>query len=116
LFEEIYTHGVVKWWNLELKDKTAEWAAPITGLTVEQIRRVAEGYGNAAPHAISWVGGGPCMQVRGGYNSMACHALNGLVGAVDNVGGTLVSNKEYTGKFPGPDDFLDDIAQKGKKL
>ena len=76
--------------------------------------RVAEGYGNAAPHAISWVGGGPCMQVRGGYSSMACHALNGLVGAVDNVGGTLVGNKEYTGKFPKPDDFMDAIAKKGK--
>jgi anaerobic selenocysteine-containing dehydrogenase len=115
LFEEIYTHGVVKWWNLALKDKTAEWAAPITGLTVDQIRRVAEGYGNAAPHAISWVGGGPVMQVRGAYASMACHALNGLVGAVDNVGGTLASNKEYTGSFPSPADFLDDIAQKGIK-
>ncbi|MBR9984710.1 MAG: molybdopterin-dependent oxidoreductase [Desulfosarcina sp.] len=114
-FEEKYTHGVVKWWNLELKDKTADWAAGVTGLPADQIRRVAEGYGNAAPHAISWVGGGPCMQVRGGYASMACHALNGLVGAVDNVGGTLVSNKEYTGKFPQPDDFMDAIAQKGKK-
>ncbi|MFO7643806.1 MAG: molybdopterin-dependent oxidoreductase [Desulfosarcina sp.] len=114
-FEEKYTHGVVKWWNLELKDKTPEWAAKVTGLSADQIRRVAEGYGNAAPHAISWVGGGPCMQVRGGYASMACHALNGLVGAVDNVGGTLVSNKEYTGKFPEPDDFMDAIAQKGKK-
>jgi len=25
-FEEIYTNGIVKWWNLELKDKTPEWA------------------------------------------------------------------------------------------
>ena len=114
-FEEKYTHGLVKWWNLELKDKTADWAAEVTGLSADQIRRVAEGYGNAAPHAISWVGGGPCMQVRGGYAGMACHALNGLVGAVDNVGGTLASNKEYTGKFPKPDDFMDDIARKGKK-
>jgi len=113
-FEEKYTHGVVKWWNLELKDKTAEWAAGITGLPADQIMRVAEGYGNAAPHAISWVGGGPCMQVRGGYSSMACHALNGLVGAVDNVGGTLVGNKEHTGEFPKPDDFMDAIAKKGK--
>ena len=36
---------------------------------------------------------GPCMQVRGGYASMICHALNGLVGAVDNVGGTLASQQ-----------------------
>lgn len=114
-FEEKYTHGLVKWWNLELKDKTPEWAAAITGLDVEQIKRVATGYGQAAPHAMSWLGGGPCMQVRGGFTSMAVHALNGLVGAVDNVGGTGTANKEYTSKFPKPNDYMDDIAKKGKK-
>ena len=113
-FEEIYTHGLVKWWNIELKDKTAEWAAEKTGLPADQIRRVATGYGKAAPRAISWVGGGPVMQVRGAYASMACHALNGLVGSVDNVGGTQKANKEYTQSFPGYDDFLDDIAKEGK--
>ena len=113
-FEEIHTNGLVKWWNLELKDKTPEWASKITDLPVEQIKRVATGYGKAAPHAISWLGGGPCMQVRGSYAAMAVHALNGIVGAVDNVGGTQKSNKEYTSKFPKPDDFLDDIAKNGK--
>ncbi|MBW2158104.1 MAG: molybdopterin-dependent oxidoreductase, partial [Deltaproteobacteria bacterium] len=114
-FEELHTNGIIKYWNLELKDKTPEWAAEVTGIPVEQIRRVAIGYGQAAPHAISWLGGGPCMQVRGGYTAMAVHALNGIVGAVDNVGGTLKANKEYTVKFPKPDDFVDDIAKKGKK-
>jgi anaerobic selenocysteine-containing dehydrogenase len=113
-FEEIYTHGLVKWWNLELKDKTPEWAAEKTGLPAEQIRKVAIEFGQAAPHAISWVGGGPVMQVRGAYASMAAHALNGLVGAVDNVGGTLKANKEYTQSFPAPDDFMDEIALEGK--
>jgi len=114
-FEEKFTHGLVKWWNLELKDKTPEWAASKTGLPADQIHHVAREYGKAAPHAISWVGGGPVMQVRGGYASMICHALNGLVGSVDNVGGTLKANKEYTKSFPKPDDFLDEIAEKGKK-
>jgi anaerobic selenocysteine-containing dehydrogenase len=115
MFEEVHTNGIVRWWNLELRDKTPEWAAEITGLPAEQIKRVAIGYGQAAPHAISWLGGGPCMQVRGAYASMAVHALNGIVGAVDNVGGTQQSNKEYTSKFPAPDDFMDEIAKKGKK-
>jgi anaerobic selenocysteine-containing dehydrogenase len=115
MFEEKHTNGIVKWWNLELKDKTPKWAAKLTGLPTEQIKRVAIGYGKAAPHAISWMGGGPCMQVRGAYASLAVHALNGIVGAVDNVGGTLQSNKEYTTKFPKPDDFMDEIAKKGKK-
>jgi len=114
-FEELHTHGIVKYWNLELKDKTPEWAAALTGIPVEQIRRVAMGYGKAAPHAISWLGGGPSMQVRGAFTSMAVHALNGIVGATDNIGGTLKANKEYTGKFPKPDAFMDDIAKKGKK-
>ena len=114
-FDEKFTHGVVAWWNLEVKDRTPAWAAEKTGLPEAQILRVAEDFGKAAPRAISWVGGGPSMQVRGGYGSMACHALNGLVGACDNEGGTLVSNKEYTKKFPKPDAFMDEIAKKGKK-
>ncbi|MBU4342444.1 MAG: molybdopterin-dependent oxidoreductase [Candidatus Omnitrophica bacterium] len=114
-FKEKYTHGLIKWWNIELYDKTPEWAEKRTGITADQIRRVAIGYGKAAPHAICWVGGGPVMQVRGGYTSMAAHALNGLVGSVDNVGGTLQANKEYTKAFPKPDDFMDDIAKEGKK-
>lgn len=114
-FVEKYTHGLIKWWNIELKDKTAEWAAKKAGLDVQQIKRVAIGYGKAAPHAICWVGGGPTMQVRGAYSAMATHALNGLVGSADNIGGTLEANKEYTSKFPKPDNFMDDIAKKGKK-
>lgn len=114
-FVEKYTYGLVKWWNLELKDKTPEWAAERSGIPADQIRQVAVAFAKAAPHAISWVGGGPVMQVRGGYASMMCHALNGLTGGVDNVGGTLQANKEYTTKFPKPDEFMDDIAKKGKK-
>jgi anaerobic selenocysteine-containing dehydrogenase len=115
IFQEIHTHGLIKWWNLELKDKTPEWAAERTGLSAEQIARVAKNYSEAAPHAISWMGGGPVMQARGCYASMACHALNGLVGAVDNVGGTLKANKEYTLSFPAPDEYFDEISKVGKK-
>ncbi|MBS3754084.1 MAG: molybdopterin-dependent oxidoreductase [Desulfobacterales bacterium] len=113
LFAEKHTHGVVRWWNLELKDKTPQWAEEISGVEAAQIRRVAVEFAQAAPHVMSWLGGGPVMQVRGGYASMACHALNGLVGACDNLGGTMVSNKEYTSGFPGYDQYLDDIAKKG---
>lgn len=114
-FEEKYTYGLIKWWNIEINDKTPEWAASKTGIEVDRIRQVALDFGKAAPRAISWVGGGPVMQVRGGYASMICHALNGLVGSVDNVGGTMAANKVYSQDFPKPDDFMDEIAQKGKK-
>ncbi|MGL1864120.1 MAG: molybdopterin-dependent oxidoreductase [Pseudodesulfovibrio sp.] len=115
LFEDKYSYGLVKWWNLELKDKTPEWAAKRAGIPAEQILRVATDFGKAAPHVLSWVGGGPSMQVRGGYASMACHALNGLVGAVDNEGGTLAANKVYTNKWAKPDPYMDETAKKGKK-
>jgi anaerobic selenocysteine-containing dehydrogenase len=114
-FNEKYTSGLVKWWNLELKHKTPEWAEKKTGLPSEQIRKVAIGFAKAAPHSICWMGGGPAMQVRGAYTAMAVHALNGLVGSVDNIGGTLKANKEYTSKFPSPDDFMDETAKAGKK-
>ncbi len=114
-FQPRYTHGLVRWWNLELKDKTPEWAARRCGLPASQIRRVARGYGKAAPHCISWVGPGACMNPRGGYTAMICHALNGLTGGVDNLGGTLAANKTYIQKFPDPTPFLDHIAKQGKK-
>ena len=112
-FGENYTHGLVKWWNLELKDRTPQWAAERAGVPADQIERVATDFGRAAPHAICWVGGGPTMQVRGAYNSMATHALNGLVGSVDNVGGTLASNPEYSRGFPSVDPYLDELAREG---
>ncbi|UCD59293.1 MAG: molybdopterin-dependent oxidoreductase, partial [Candidatus Hydrogenedentota bacterium] len=114
-FEEKHTYGLLRWWNQELKDKTPAWAEEMTGLSAKQITKVAREYAKAAPHAISWVGGGSVMQVRGAYSCMAAHALNALVGSVDNKGGTLKANKEYTQKFPSEKPFLDEIAKAGLK-
>ena len=110
-FEEIYTYGLIKWWNLELKDKTPEWASEVTKLDKGQILRVARGLGNSAPKAIVWLGPGACMHVRGGYTSMAIHALNGLLGSVDNEGGTARSSSVSTKKLPDYATYQDEIAQ-----
>lgn len=115
-FVEKETYGLVKWWNIELKDRTPEWAAPITGIPKEQIIRVARGMGKAAPHVIVWLGPGAAMQVRGGYTAMAVHALNGLLGAVDNEGGTLGTSKQAANKMPKLDKYQDDIAKKYSKM
>lgn len=112
-FQEIHTNGLVKWWNLELKDKTPAWAEEITLIPKEQIIRVAKGLGQAAPNAIVWLGPGPVMSPRGAYSSMAIHALNGLLGSVDNEGGTLRSNKLTIGSFPSVDNYIDQIAKDG---
>lgn len=115
-----YTYGLIKWWNLELKDRTPEWAEKRSGIKAEQIRRVAIEFAKAAPRAISWVSPGATMHVRGGYTGMATHALNGLVGSVENIGGTLRTSKvPVDDKPPKYDDYLDDIAKtniKHKKI
>ena len=40
-FVEKETYGLVKWWNLELKDKTPAWAEKETLIPAAQIERVA---------------------------------------------------------------------------
>ncbi|MEM4781662.1 MAG: molybdopterin dinucleotide binding domain-containing protein, partial [Halalkalicoccus sp.] len=107
-------YGVVEWWNLELLDKTPEWAAERTGVPAEQIERVARGFSEARPHAISWLGGGPCMQARGSYSAMAVHALNGLVGAVGNRGGTLYAPPTAVEDLPDPGEYIDEVANRGR--
>lgn len=114
-FNEVRTNGVVKWWNMEVKDRTPEWAEERTGIPADQIRRVAIGFAKAAPRAISWLSPGSAMQVRGGYSAMAAHALNGLVGSVDNLGGTLRSSKVYKNDIPDYKAYQDEIAKKGSK-
>jgi len=116
---EKHTNGVAKWWNLELKDRTPEWAAPICGVPADQIRRVAIGLAKAAPSCMVWMAPGAAMQVRGGYAAMAAHALNGLVGAADSKGGVLQGMKVpythiplYKEKYAG---YVDEIAKKGLK-
>ncbi len=116
-FVEKETHGLVKWWNLELKDKTPEWASTKTGISVEQIVRVSKGLGAAAPNVAIWLGPGAAMQVRGSYAAMAIHALNGLLGSVDNVGGPLAKMSAPVNKMPKVDAYKDELAkQKHKKI
>ena len=117
LFMEKETHGLVKWWNLAIKDMTPQKAAEIAGVPADQIIRVAEGMAKAAPNVCVWMGPGAGMHARGAYSSMAVHALAGLVGGVDSKGGSLQTssipvnklNKKLMAKFQ------DDVAKKHTK-
>ncbi|MDW7675303.1 MAG: molybdopterin-dependent oxidoreductase, partial [Bacillota bacterium] len=104
-FEEKETYGIVKWWNLELKDRTPQWAANLSGVPAEQIIRVARGMGVAAPAVCVMMGGGAVMQQRGGYTSMAIHALAGIFGASDNIGGSTQNPSTAHQGLPKNDDF-----------
>ncbi len=106
-FNEKHTYGVVKWWNLELKDRTPEWAEDICGIKADEIRAVAREFAEAGSKAISWVSPGASMQVRGAYASLAGHALNGLVGSVDAAGGTLQKLSPPVNKSPDYKPYLD---------
>ncbi len=109
-FEETETYGVVKWWNLEVKDRTPEWAEPICGIPREQIYKVARDMAEAAPRVCVW--NGPTMWPNGTYASFVIQALSGLVGGPDSIGG-------HANASPGrpsigglsPNDFIDELAK-----
>lgn len=114
-FEEKETFGLVKWWNLELKDKTPEWAENECGIPAPQIYKVAREMASKAPKVLVWVGPGACMHIRGTYTGMAAYALNGLVGSIDQEGGVLQKMKQPVEHMPKVDPYLDDIAKKKNK-
>ncbi|MGB2815797.1 MAG: molybdopterin-dependent oxidoreductase [Burkholderiaceae bacterium] len=118
-FVEKETYGLVKWWNIELKDRTPAWAEKETLIPAAQIVRVARAMGKAAPKSIVWMGPGAAMHPRGTYSAMAVHALNGLVGSIDVEGGVWQSSSAPTAAFPKSDAYVDDMAKaasKGKKV
>jgi len=114
-FLENHTHGLVRWWNLVLNDKTPAWAEEKTGIPANLIEKVAQDMGHASPRVAVWMGPGPVMCPRGAYTSSAIHALTGLLGSVDNEGGSLRNPSVPMGKLPDHEAYMDDIAQAGRK-
>jgi len=119
-FVEKQTHGVVKWWNVELKDKTPTWAAKKTLIPEEQIIRVARAMGKAGTACSVWMGPGVAMTPRGTYTAMAVYALNGILGSIETEGGVFQSSSVPTEKFPEiTKAFIDEMADHhghGKKI
>ena len=114
-FAEKETYGLIKWWNIELKDKTPAWGEKESLIPKDQIVRVARIMGKAAPQTAVWMGPGAAMHPRGTYSAMAVHALNGLLGSVDVEGGVLRAQKVPTAPFPKYESFEDEIAKKFSK-
>ncbi|WP_028865486.1 molybdopterin-dependent oxidoreductase [Psychromonas aquimarina] len=115
-FKEQHTLGLVEWWNLELKDRTPEWAAELCGIKAEQIRRIAVKLADAAPKVQIWRSRGAQMQHRGGYTAIALHALNGLLGSIDQEGGVLKWASVPLGKMPSSKKYVDEVGSHGLKM
>src|SRR5512134_927111 len=111
-FAEKETNGLVKWWNLELKDRTPAWAEKESGIPAAQIVRVARAMGKAAPKTVVWMGPGVAMSPRGTYAAMAVYALNGLLGSIDVEGGVWQTpSSPPLAAFPKADKYVDELAK-----
>lgn len=111
-FAEKETYGLVKWWNLELKDRTPAWGEKESLIPAAQILRVARAMGKAAPKTVVWMGPGVAMNPRGTYTAMIVHALNGLLGSIDAEGGVWQSpSGPPLAAFPKSDAFVDTLAK-----
>ena len=116
-FAEKETYGLVKWWNLELKNQTPAWGERESLIPAAQILRVARAMGKAAPRTVVFLSGGAAMTPRGTYTCMAVYALNGLLGSIDVEGGVWQSpSGPPLGTFPSADKYVDDVAKAGSKV
>lgn len=110
-FKAKWTHGLVEWWNAELKDRTPAWAAPITDIAERDIVAVAREFGTTRP-AMAIMERGPTGHVNGTYNGMAIHALNALAGAMFAKGGLAYQMGPAYGGMPvKAEDYMDEYAK-----
>lgn len=110
-FKEVWTFGLIDWWNAILKDFTPQKAAEISDVPAETISRLAREFALGQP-GIALFERGPTCYVTGTYNGMCIHALNGLVGSVYVKGGISgIQEGPPLGSLPAKlEEYLDKIA------
>ncbi|MFN4160254.1 MAG: molybdopterin-dependent oxidoreductase [Gemmobacter sp.] len=112
-FVEKWVKGLVEWWNIELKDRTVEWAAEITDIPARDILATAREFGRTRP-AMAIFERGAHSHTNGIYNGMAIHSLNALVGSLFAKGGMAYQMGPSYGPMPADaNDFKDDWANNG---
>jgi len=115
VFAQKWTHGLIEWWNAELKDRTPAWAAKVTGLAERDILAVARELGTTRP-AMVIQERGVGSHSNGSYSAMAVNALNALVGACFAKGGVMHQMGAPYGKLPVDyADFMDDYAKSDER-
>ena len=111
-FREKWTVGLIEWWNVELKDRTPEWAEQVSGVAAKDIIAVAREFGTTKP-AVALFERGASAHTNGVYNGMAIHALNALTGNLFAKGGLRgYQMKTAWAKLPiAHEDYMDDYAK-----
>jgi hypothetical protein len=114
-FVEKETHGLVKWWNLELKDRTPAWAKRKRLIPAAQIVRVARAMGKAAPKTAVWMGrawrcgrAAPTPRWRC-MRSTACSARSMSKAASGKAAAAAGQVPQHADKY------VDEVAKKGSK-
>ena len=110
-FREKWVHGLVDWWNAELKDRTPRWAAGVTTLAERDIVATAREFGSTRP-AIALFERGAHNHSNGVYNGMAIHTLNALVGSLYSEGGLGYQMGPAYGDMPVKEDEFKDALSK----
>jgi thiosulfate reductase/polysulfide reductase chain A len=85
--EDLYNHEFVAQYTVgveqvaqEVAQYTPEWAAPITGIEADRIRRIARDFAAAAPHALAHNGWRTSNFINSFQTQRAITVLNALVG------------------------------------
>ncbi|MBI5930477.1 MAG: molybdopterin-dependent oxidoreductase [Chloroflexi bacterium] len=85
--EDLYNHSFVNDYTVgfehlaqEIETYTPEWAAPITEISAETIRRIAREFAAAAPHALAHNGWRTSNFINSFHTQRAITILNTLVG------------------------------------
>ncbi|QDT08495.1 molybdopterin-containing oxidoreductase family protein [Planctomycetes bacterium K23_9] len=86
-FIETWTNVSVDELRELLKENTPEWAASVSGVAADDIRRIAIEFAKAAPRATTMCNRGSSAHLNGFYNDRAIGLLNALVGSVGKKGG-----------------------------
>lgn len=113
-WQDAYATGLVKWWNLVLKDFTPAVAAEKTGIATDTIQRLAREFATTRPAVTVRGRGSEAWPGNGTYNSYAIYALNGLVGSVEVKGGINHYPSVTLSGEPIPV-VQDDVAKTGTK-
>lgn len=115
-FNQKWVMGLPEWWNAEVKDRTPEWAAKITGVPAKDIIIVARELATTKP-AMALFERGPTAHTNGVYNGMTIHALNALIGSLWAEGGLFYQTAKAPWAKPSlkADDFMDDYAKSDER-